>query len=637
MRPLSFDLPKPMMPLWGRPVLEHVLRLLADWGARDVTINAHHQPGEILEFVRRAPVPGVRVALSFEPDLLGAGGALQRARWALREPFWLVNADIAMDLDPSPLVRAFTRRTLAAVWLDAERGPRTVDMGGGLVRGFASRRPGGEDTYTLCGVHLVSPRVLNFLPPSGFSTITRAYAEAIARGQRVAGVCVPRSFWADLGAPDSYLDAHRSIRAAHFERRPGARLFDPAMERRAQRARRDGARISGFAAFGDGVRVRPGARIEDSVVWDGATLESDAVVRGAVIGRGARVRGAVPSVALRAEVALDRAERRAMARIAWPLRDTTAIPMAPRGSARTYTRLQRGGRGILLMRYSVERAENALFCRHARFLAGIGFPVPRVLLDDARNRLALLEDLGDEGLLDAARDASSRRIRGLYARVLDHVLALHRRGAAEARRARLRLMPRFDGAGYRWERDFFARHFLESHLRLPAARVRAIKREMATVAARLAQAPRVLIHRDLQSSNILLRGGRPFFLDFQGMRYGPAVYDLASLLCDPYVNLDDAARRTLLEYYAARSGNARAVRELFWWAAIERLAQALGAYVRLGALPGMQRFLSYVPPALRILLRALEDLPGCPALRACALAALEPAAQHEGPPSARSR
>jgi hypothetical protein len=135
-------------------------------------------------------------------------------------------------------------------------------------------------------------------------------------------------------------------------------------------------------------------------------------------------------------------------------------------------------------------------------------------------------------------------------------------------------------------------------------------RDLETAAARLLRAPDVLVHRDLQSSNVLWHRGGPVFIDFQSMRLGPAAYDVASLLCDPYVMLEPARQSRLLEYYLARSPSPAAVRDSFWLAAVERLAQALGAYGRLAALPGMARFASHIQPALKMMSRVLEHLPG---------------------------
>ncbi len=588
MRPLSRDLPKPLMPVWGRPALERILRMLKGWGVRDVVVNIHHEAGAILNFAARNPVPGIRVNLSHEPDILGTGGALRRAEWFLGGgPFWLINADIVARLNPDPLLRAFrARRCLAALWLHPTLGPRTVEMSNGWIGRFQSSHPGADGTYTFCGLHLVSPDVLDFLPESGFAGIIPAYERAMKRGRRIAGVCVPGSFWADIGTPEQYLEAHRRLAPSR-----GA-----------------------FAAIGQGVVRERNIRIRDSVVWDGAILRAGAVVENAVVGRGAEVVGRVSHVVMRAARGLEACEAGALGKLGWCVEDSTLQLLGPRGSARSFARIRSGSRSVILMRYSPERLENLLYTGHARFLARLGLRVPAVLLDWPAERLALIEDLGDESLLERIRGASAGEIEALYRKVLDGVLVFHRDGLRAARRQRLALMKPQSAALYRWERDFFAQHYLQNHLRLAPQRVRAIRRELARVSRRLAGVPDVLIHRDLQSSNILWTKGGPAFIDFQGMRPAAAAYDLASLLCDPYAGLPAALQERLLDCYARRCPADWDVKEAFWFAAVQRLIQALGAYARLSALPGLKHFERNIPPALSMLRRAADKIGGLPEL-----------------------
>jgi aminoglycoside/choline kinase family phosphotransferase len=328
------------------------------------------------------------------------------------------------------------------------------------------------------------------------------------------------------------------------------------------------------------------------------------------------VRGTVRGVAMAAAAALEPAERDALSALGWKPEDCTALPLGPRGSARTFTRVRRGARSVMLVRYDPARLENTLYVGHTRFLARLGVPVPRILFDDAQRCVTILQDLGDLSIEAWIKGRSTREVRSLYERVLDGVLTFHEAGGAAARRERLQMVPSFRPALYRWERDYFAEHMLRNRERRPAAEITRLKRELAAVAARLQRAPRVLVHRDLQSSNILLARGRPCFIDYQGMRYGAAVYDLASLLCDPYVELPEEVCRHLLDYYAARCRAPRLVRELFWYGVLQRLAQALGAYAKLGASADTRHFAQYIPPALRMLDRALARVPGLPALKA---------------------
>jgi aminoglycoside/choline kinase family phosphotransferase len=134
--------------------------------------------------------------------------------------------------------------------------------------------------------------------------------------------------------------------------------------------------------------------------------------------------------------------------------------------------------------------------------------------------------------------------------------------------------------------------------------ITAARAELETLIPVLLSAPRVLLHRDLQSSNILLVRGKPVLIDFQGMRFGPAMYDLASLLCDPYVNLPPPLAEALLDDYVSRIPNGEQRRDEFPVAAAQRLAQALGAFGRLGHTPATSGFLRHIPAGVRQFLNA---------------------------------
>lgn len=624
MLPLSLDTPKPMMPLWGKPVLGYILDMLARWGVTDVLINLHHQPEAICNYVRRRPAPSPRVVLSFEPDILGTGGALQRASWFLdTHPFWMINADIAADVDPRPLITAFHQpQVLAALWLNAEHGPRTVEMDASRITNFSSSRPGTKGTYTFCGLQVLSPRILGFIPPKGFSTIVQAYQLASTNAWKIAGVCVGRSYWADIGTPEDYLQAHREILDAYVAGKPGAGLLAPDRLQAMQFWRRR-IRFNGFLSAGHNVAIGKGARIANAVIWDDARVASDAIVEQAIIGKGCEVHGRVPRVAVCSAFSLSTTGNKediplaiGLQSLRWPRGETTVMPFEPRGSARFFTRLASHGKRVILVRYSREREENALYTQHARFLKSIGLSVPRIILDAPEKNFFIMEDLGDQSLQRLSKTWPLARLTVFYHGILASVSRWHTAGARAARRRHLVLVAPFSPDSYRWEREFFSRHFLHLHLHLSSKTTRKILDELAVVAGDLLKAPPVLVHRDLQASNILRVGCRPFFIDFQGMRFGAAAYDLASLLCDPYVELPLTTIGQLLNAYNQLVNRGHRVSEkLFWLAAIERLAQALGAYGRLSANPETAWFGSYIAPGLRMMQRALSHSEACPNLQ----------------------
>lgn len=608
--PLTLCRPKPLCPVWGKPAMFHALERLREWGVRDVLINVHCHAGKIVDYLRRHPVAGLRCQISFEPEILGTGGALPRARWFLDDdPFWMLNADVLADVPCRPLLDAFAARpVLAALWLVPGRGPCTVETERGLVTTFRSAMPGAPGTATFSGLHLLSPRILRFLSGTGEESIVTAYERAMRAGEPIAGVTVPDAYWADIGTPESYLQAHREIVARAARHEPGKALYaGPPLPR--------GVPPRSFRSVGRRADIAPSARLVDTVVWDDVTLGPNSVVTNAVVADGVCLRGRASYLALRADTLEDPDLIRLLRRLDWSPARTVLLPLPPRGSARTFTRIQSGPRRAMIVRYSLERAENGLYVRHARFLARQGLRVPAVILDDPAARVTVLEDAGTTSLEGLVPACSRRRVLGLYRAVLNDVIRLHGQATRAARRQRLPLSPPFDAALYEWEQNLFCTQFLVPHTGIRGPALASVRAELAALVAPLLRAPRALLHRDLQSSNVLIKGGAPVLIDFQGMRFGAAAYDLASLLCDPYVNLPATVQAELLDYYASRAAGGAAAQQLFWTAAVERLCQALGAYGRLGANPATATFLRYVPPGVDQLLAALAHVGTLPVLR----------------------
>jgi NDP-sugar pyrophosphorylase family protein len=599
------------MPLWSVPVLEHVFRLLRDWGVRDVLVNLHHLANQVQDYLRARPADGLRISLSFEPRILGTGGALRKADWFLDNfPFWLVNADIAADLRPRRFFRAYAQdRPVAALWMHPSRGPRTVEMRDGLIKDFASRRPGTTGTYTFCGLHLVSPAIRRYFPDRPAFSIIDAYRSAMRDGLAVRGVVVPNSYWRDLGTPDAYLRAHAEIRDAHRIRKPGARLYA-----HPRRARGSPPRKSGFVSIGAGFRTAGTATISDSVLWDDVSVRNGARIHNAIVGSGTVVRGIVdnPLVCWTSAGVPEAAPL--LREAGWNPTRTTAEVLPARGSGRRFLRLRHTRASAILVLDDGTRRENARYAEHARFLARMGLPVPAVLAQTPH--ALLLEDLGRHTLTDLVRAGSPARIKRTYTEILEHIAQLHRAGARSAAGQGIRLEPGFSERVFRYERDLFVNRFLLGYTGCSEAEAHAVRRELAALARRLLQAKPVLLHRDLQSSNIFLVRGHPVFIDFQGMRLGPAVYDLASLLSDPYTELEEDLQTGLLDDYAARVPRAWRVHRFFWPAAVQRLTQALGAYARFCLSLETQRFQQFIPPALRLLASALQKVDGVPKTRA---------------------
>ncbi len=308
------------------------------------------------------------------------------------------------------------------------------------------------------------------------------------------------------------------------------------------------------------------------------------------------------------------------ARFAAPAEDAISItPIEKGGSERKFYRVQLGEQSLILVKYSSQREENRHYVRIAEVLDALGVRTPKIFFHDDAEGLIWMEDLGEQDLWSFRADTWPVR-RGYYQSALEEVWRLHERGWEGLARFPFTLQIEFDAALYRWEQRYFfenclGKYFENLHAPTIVAHVAALP-AWGGIAEKLSAWPRVLVHRDFQSQNVLIHNGAAHLIDFQGLRPGLAHYDLASLLYDPYVQISAEERGELLDFYLGLGrrhdlGKNRAeFDEIYRLCALQRLMQALGAYGFLGLVKGRAEFLKYVPIALVSLREVTAGLPG---------------------------
>jgi len=601
LRPLTLVFPKPLMPIWNTSLLEHTLRLLESWGVEEIVVNTHWM-AEPIEAFLKIRNGRAHTRISYEPEILGTGGALRPVQAFLGdEPFWMMNADIAASVNPEPLVKAFEASgSFAAAWLEPKKGPRTVEMDfAGRITCWRSPTPGVEHTYTFCGLQLLSPRIFNFLPETAFSTIVDAYQRAMEANLFVRGVAVPGSYWDDAGTVASYLRIHADVKKLAQANKPGGEWYDATADRFSPKDK-------SFFCVSTHATVAPGVKGVDSVVAEGATVLAgtslkDCVLAGGVTGGDQKNVVHVPALRV-CDVALCAA----ITHKGWAPEKTSAHFLGARGSDRSFWRLSDGAESVIAVQYALTRAENARYSGHARLLAEAGVPVPAIKLDLPDSCILMLEDCGDDSLQQRMQRKAHPKDEQWYESTVTALARFHREGTRLAQERNIELEPAFDAALYAWEHRLFEEHLLNhryGYEALPAE----VAAELKGISEKLLSMKQVLIHRDFQSSNVLFKKDKPVFIDFQGMRLGAGAYDLASLLYDPYVKLSAPLRtKAAMSYLKAFPGNSDAV-EFVREGAVQRLVQALGAYGRLARV-GQTHFSKYVLPALENLLEVAD---GC--------------------------
>ncbi len=277
------------------------------------------------------------------------------------------------------------------------------------------------------------------------------------------------------------------------------------------------------------------------------------------------------------------------------------------GSGRAIVRLTGGGFSAIGVLYEV-REENAAFIEFSRHFRRHGLPVPEIYAEDLSHGAYLEEDLGDTTLfefLQANRtgEAIAEPAIEAYRQV---VAALPRFQVEAGRDLNYKLCyPRasFDRQSIAWDLNYFKYYFLR--LSGVPFNEQALEDDFSRLTKFLLSAERdSFLYRDFQSRNVMLRGGQPFFLDYQGGRKGALQYDIASLLYDGKADLPPALRQLLLDHYLdCLDGYIRVDRQAFmehYYAFVYiRILQALGAYGFRGFYERKAHFLQSVPYALK--------------------------------------
>lgn len=253
--------------------------------------------------------------------------------------------------------------------------------------------------------------------------------------------------------------------------------------------------------------------------------------------------------------------------------------------------------------WTEEREDNAQFLPVAQFLKQARLRVPAVLYDKAaKHRVVLVEDLGDTDLHSLKETPFTGRL-PLYRSAFEQIDRLFYAKPPKD----FALMPPFDAALYRWEQEYFFEHLVEDHLGLDAAALRSHP-AFSEMAERLGTGARHLVHRDFQSQNLMIKDGKAWLIDFQGLRRGRQEYDLASLVFDPYMDHSAGEREALLSLWEDIADE-RPETGLFHQCAAQRLMQALGAYGNILKNRGDEWYRPHIATAARLLGEVTEGTP----------------------------
>jgi len=291
LRPLTDECPKPLVPIFHKPLITFALDHLIAAGVDSFLINTHHCASRYEKYFSAGLYRGRKVSLLHEPTLLGTGGGIKNAHTGLGDqPFLVYSGDILTDIDLEPLIEAHFAAgndvTLALRETGfgssiAVRNGRVVDIG---------NRYGHGGGYDFANVSVWDSAVFSRIPADQALSFVPVLSDWMGEGGKIGGVILNEREWFNIGSRKEYFAVHRTIHEGGWcpdylpdnnwpiRVSPEARIAAT-------------ARMEGYSAIGPGVEVGAGAIVRDSILWEDAKIASRSRLNACIVRDGRSVEG----------------------------------------------------------------------------------------------------------------------------------------------------------------------------------------------------------------------------------------------------------------------------------------------------------------------------------------------------------
>jgi len=315
LRPLTCDLPKPMVPILNRPIAEHVVQLLKRHEITEIIATLHYMPDVLRDYFQDGSDFGVQMTYAVEEDKpLGTAGCVQNVADCLDQTFLVISGDCITNFDLSAAI-AFHHQKRAKATLLLARVPNPMEFGmvitddDGSICRFLEKPTTGEifsDTVS-AGIYILEPEVLDYLSPNQASDFSKdLFPRLLAWGEPLYGY-IDSGYWCDIGHLNSYRETQYDALRGEVRLDPGYDALGPGIWVGQNTRIHPSAHLKAPILIGDNCRIGPRAFIEAGtvigdnvtvcadanlkrpIVWNGAILGEEAHLRACVIGRGVRV------------------------------------------------------------------------------------------------------------------------------------------------------------------------------------------------------------------------------------------------------------------------------------------------------------------------------------------------------------
>ncbi len=283
LRPLTEDLPKPLIPIFQKPLITFALDHLVDAGIESFIINTHKLPETFKDVFPANNYLDHSVKLAHEPVLLETGGGIKNVEADLgKEPFITYSGDILTDVDLKSLIdEHFRRRNDVTLALRETGLAAAIAFRDGRVVDIAGRY-GVLGNYDFANIAVWSPDVFQRIPANQKISFIPILGDWIGEGGKIGGTVLNDGKWSNIGSRSDYLEMHRIISAERWK--PNYLKAPRWPERVAPSAMVDPtAKLRGCSVVGPDCRVGAKAILTDTILWPGAQIASGSELVGCIV------------------------------------------------------------------------------------------------------------------------------------------------------------------------------------------------------------------------------------------------------------------------------------------------------------------------------------------------------------------
>ncbi len=280
LRPLTEQLPKPLIPVFHRPLITYAFDHLQAAGVQRLVVNTHHLAAAYDTAFPTSSYHGMPIRFRNEmPVRLETAGGIANVRDLLNdEPFLIYNGDILTDLPLEPLIRAHQESGNIVTLALRSHGPAlhiAMDPQTGLVTDIRNKLgTGDEGTHLFTGIYACSPAIHEWITPGKVESVIPIFLNMIRQRVPVGAVVLDEGQWWDLGSRTAYLSAHSALNGMYGPAIDPAAQIDPA------------AILRRTNVIGPGAIVESGVQLEDCILWPGARVVTGAKLARCIVRSG---------------------------------------------------------------------------------------------------------------------------------------------------------------------------------------------------------------------------------------------------------------------------------------------------------------------------------------------------------------